>query len=115
MKEEIMRVLEECQSRFHLRMLLPEVPFLITLESLTAKYTISLKKHESPKIVQEAHNDFYIFADEKMMVDLLKGNERLTALVESGHVKINGSFRGLLFAEAVLWLCREHEVNPVMI
>jgi hypothetical protein len=46
---------------------------------------------------------------------LLDGRERLSVISGNKEVNVTGTYRGLLFVESVLTLCRVYDAEPVVI
>ncbi|WP_044338176.1 SCP2 sterol-binding domain-containing protein [Rossellomorea aquimaris] len=104
----------QCHSRYHLRLLFPDSPFVLHFDCGKDLYGISISSKGCvvlDDLSEDAH--FVIEGMEGKVVSLLTGEERLSQLIESGELKIRGGYRPLLFVESVLWLTRSRRKEPV--
>ena len=110
-------MLEECKLRYHLKSLLPDQPFIVSFDNGQEIKRILLGRNMEIGFVTEKGlgSDFSIEGSPEAITDLLIGRERLSALSSSQEVKITGTYRGLLFVESILTLCRKYETEPVVV
>lgn len=107
-------LIDQCHSRYHLRLLFPDNPFVLQFNCGDKIYGISVSTNGCAVLDQlngEAH--FVIEGEEERMVTLLTGEERLSQLIDGGMLKVKGGYRPLLFVESVLWLTRSRGKEPV--
>lgn len=100
-------LVDQCHSRYHLRFLFPDSPFILHFQCRNQTYGISISNRQCLVLedaMPEAH--FVIEGVEEDMISLLTGEERLSQLIERGLLEIRGGYRPLLFVESVLWLTR---------
>ncbi|WP_456273447.1 hypothetical protein [Bacillus sp. AK031] len=117
MEKEILRMLEECKLRYHLRSLMPEKPFVVAFDNGEDLKLITLGRNVEPGLVNKENPeiDFLIEGTPDVIADLLNGRERLSLVSSREEVTVKGTYRGLLFVESVLTLCRKYEVEPVVV
>ncbi|WP_409251884.1 hypothetical protein V1502_17530 [Bacillus sp. SCS-153A] len=116
MEKEILRMLEECKMRYHLKALMPARPFRVAFDNGLEVKMISLGKNELSMVEEESgQSDFTVEGSPELMNVLISGKEKLSILSERREVEITGSYRGLLFVESVLTLCRLYDSDPVVI
>jgi hypothetical protein len=115
-QKEMMSLLSECQTRFHLQLLFPDEPFTFQLKLAQKGYTISLSKEECKLVdLPEEDVDFVISGEKRALLKLFYGEGRLTNLVNDHEVTVMGAYRHLLFTESVLWLCRSMEAESMIV
>jgi hypothetical protein len=95
------------KNRLFLKPLLSKSPLLITFAGEQELITISINDdgimaQRSPAEGEKSHLVF--FGNQHEIIGLLQGDIPLQQLVQSGKVKVKGSFRALLRLEAILWL-----------
>lgn len=98
---------ETIKSRLFLKPLLSKSPLLITFAGEREIISLSINEEgtmaqRSPAEGEKSHLVF--FGDQHEIIRLLQGDIPLQQLVQSGKVKVKGSFRALLRLEAILWL-----------
>ena len=109
-------LVDHCHSRYHLRLLFPDSPFILHFQCSDRIYGISISNSSCVVLddaVSEAH--FVIEGEEGDMISLLTGEERLSQLIEKGLLEVRGGYRPLLFVESVLWLTRSKGKEPVKV
>ncbi|MDX8344204.1 hypothetical protein [Rossellomorea sp. YZS02] len=109
-------LVDQCHSRYHLRLLFPDSPFILHFQCRDWIYGISISNSRCAvleDIMPEAH--FVIEGEEGDIISLLTGEERLSQLVEKGILEVRGGYRPLLFVESVLWLTRSRVKEPVKV
>lgn len=107
-------LVDQCHSRYHLRLLFPDTPFILHFDCGSDVYGIIFSSKKCAVIDDlsgEAH--FVIEGMKETVVSLLTGEERLSQLIEDGVLEVRGGYRPLLFVESVLWLTRSREIEPV--
>ena len=116
MEKEILRMLEECKMRYHLKALMPERPFFVAFDNGMEVKMISLGRNELAMVEEEnCKSNFKVEGSPELISDLLNGREKLSTLSVRQEVGITGSYRGLLFVESILTLCRNYETEPIVI
>ncbi|ALC82289.1 MULTISPECIES: hypothetical protein [Bacillus] len=98
---------ETTKSRLFLKPLLSKSPLLIAFAGEREIISISINEEglmaqRSPSEGEKSHLVF--FGEQHEIICLLQGDIPLQQLVQSGTVKVKGSFRALLRLEAILWL-----------
>ena len=109
-------LVDQCHSRYHLRLLFPDSPFILQFHCGKDLYGISISSRDCVvlnDLSQESH--FVIKGKEEDMLSLLSGEERLSQLVESDILEVRGGYRQLLFVESVLWLTKSRVKEPVQV
>ncbi|WP_299743645.1 SCP2 sterol-binding domain-containing protein [uncultured Rossellomorea sp.] len=109
-------LVDQCHSRYHLRLLFPDSPFVLHFDCGKDLYGISISSKGCDvldDLSEDAH--FVIEGMEEKVVSLLTGEERLSQLIEAGALEIRGGYRPLLFVESVLWLTRSRGKEPVKV
>lgn len=107
-------LVDQCHSRYHLRLLFPDNPFILHFDCGSDVYGIIISSKRCALLDDlsgDAH--FVIEGMEETLVSLLSGEERLSQLIEDGSLAIRGGYRPLLFVESVLWLTRSREKEPI--
>ncbi|MGM0845821.1 MAG: hypothetical protein ACQEUT_12670 [Bacillota bacterium] len=117
MEKEMMRLLEECKMRYHLKALMPEKPFIVAFDNGYEVKKIAFGRRVKLAIVEEVNleSDFSIKGSPSRIKELLDGREKLSVLTRRQEVNVAGTYRGLLFVESILTLCRVHVTDPVVI
>jgi hypothetical protein len=117
LEKEVLRMLDECKMRYHLKALMPEKPFLVTFDNGSETMTIALGRRVELAVVshENPEADFLITGSPGCIQELLNGKEKLSLLSRRNEVKVTGTYRGLLFVESILTLCRVHDSEPVVI
>ncbi|RIW38892.1 hypothetical protein D3H55_00610 [Bacillus salacetis] len=117
MEKEIYRMLEECKMRYHLKALMPDIPFIVAFDNGVEKKRVSFGKHNEIDMINETdcESDFIVKGNPEQICTLLDGKEKLSILLGREDIAVTGTYRGLLFVESVLTLCRIHEAEPVVI
>ncbi|PFA70386.1 hypothetical protein CN378_00935 [Bacillus sp. AFS015802] len=107
-------LVDQCHSRYHLRLLFRDSPFILHFHCGNDLYGISISS-KGCAVLEELSEDahFVIEGVEDKVVSLLTGEERLSQLIEAGALEISGGYRPLLFVESVLWLTRSRGKEPV--
>ena len=109
-------LVDQCHSRYHLRLLFPDSPFVLQFQCEKERYAISISNRGCavlPDGSGESH--FVIEGQEKDMLSLLSGEERLSQLIDNGILEVRGGYRQLLFVESILWLTRSRVKEPVQV
>ena len=107
-------LVDQCHSRYHLRLLLPDSPFILHFRCENNVYGISISSSGCvvlDDLLEESH--FVIEGEKRNIIPLLAGEERLSQLIEKGNLEVRGGYRPLLFVESVLWLTRSRRKEPV--
>jgi hypothetical protein len=117
LEKEILRMLEECKMRYHLKALMPEKPFIVAFDNGFEVKRVSFGKNVELAIVEEDDDepDFTVKGSPERISVLLDGRERLSVISGNKEVNVTGTYRGLLFVESVLTLCRIYDAEPVVI
>jgi hypothetical protein len=117
LEKEILRVLNECKLRYHLKSLMPEKPFVVAFDNGEDLKMIRLGRNVELGIVNEEvpEIDFLIEGNPEVITELLDGSERLSLAASREEVTVKGTYRGLLFVESVLTLCRKYEIEPIVV
>ncbi|MGD7024085.1 hypothetical protein FZC79_08605 [Rossellomorea vietnamensis] len=117
MEKEILRMLDECKMRYHLKALMPEKPFIVAFDNGCEIMRVALGRRVELAIVSEEDQeaDFIIKGSPLCIQELLSGKEKLSVLSRRQEVNVTGTYRGLLFIESILTLCRVHNSEPVVI
>ncbi|KYD06157.1 SCP2 sterol-binding domain-containing protein [Bacillus atrophaeus] len=98
-------VLEEEYQRLFLKPLLNASTLLITFQGETEAFTFSINERgEMKKISQPKTSNLTFYGNQEEIIHLLHGDTSLQNLIQSGSLKVKGSFRALLKLEAILWL-----------
>ncbi|KAA0563281.1 hypothetical protein F0342_14825 [Bacillus sp. CH30_1T] len=107
-------LVDRCHSRYHLRLLFPDIPFILQFDCGKELCGISISS-KGCTVLDDLNRDahFVIEGMDESVVSLLTGEERLSQLIEDGSLKVRGGYRPLLFVESVLWLTRSREKEPV--
>lgn len=95
------------KNRLFLKPLITKSPLLITFAGERELITLSINDdgimvQKTPSEGEKSHLVF--FGNQHEIIGLLQGDIPLQQLVQSGKVKVKGSFRALLRLEAILWL-----------
>ncbi|MEI2664426.1 SCP2 sterol-binding domain-containing protein [Rossellomorea sp. LJF3] len=109
-------LVDQCHSRYHLRLLFPDSPFILQFRCEKEQYEISISNRGCAVLTdgsRESH--FVIEGQEKDMLSLLTGEDRLSQLIENGILEVRGGYRQLLFIESILWLTRSRVKEPVQV
>jgi hypothetical protein len=109
-------LVDQCHSRYHLRLLFPDSPFILHFHCGKNLYGISISSSGCvvlDDMSMESH--FVIEGEEREMISLLSGEEWLSQLIENGMLKVRGGYRQLLFVESVLWLTRSKGKETVQV
>lgn|GEM_PF-2573289 len=117
MREYLEKVVDQCETRYHLQLLFPDTPFVLHFQSGSSGYSLSISNKEC-SVLPNPHPEPHLTitaGHERQLLSLFAGNERLTSLVDKKDVLVRGGYRHLLFAESVLWLTRFHIVEPVSV
>ncbi|MCA1061176.1 SCP2 sterol-binding domain-containing protein [Rossellomorea aquimaris] len=110
------KLVDQCHSRYHLRLLFPDSPFILQFQCGERTYGISISNSDCDVLdhgLTDSH--FIIKGEEADMVSLLSGEERLSQMIEKGVLEVRGGYRPLLFTESVLWLTRSRGKEPVRV
>ncbi|WP_201714211.1 hypothetical protein [Rossellomorea arthrocnemi] len=109
-------LVDQCHSRYHLRLLFPDSPFILHFHCGNDIYGISISSSGCVVLDDVFGESHFVIEGEKVgMVDLLTGEERLSQLIESGTLEVRGGYRPLLFVESVLWLTRSRAKETVQV
>ncbi|KMK91856.1 hypothetical protein [Rossellomorea marisflavi] len=117
MREYLEKVVDQCETRYHLQLLFPDTPFVLHFQCGTSGHSLSIS-NKGCNVLPDPHPDPNLTitaGDVRRLIALLEGNERLTSLVDKKEIEVRGGYRHLLFAESVLWLTRFHMVEPVSV
>ncbi|WP_421381184.1 hypothetical protein ACOJQI_19435 [Bacillus salacetis] len=117
MEKEIVRMLEECKTRYHLKALMPDTPFIVAFDNGVEVKMVSFGRNIELSIVKEKNceSDLTVKGSPGLINDLLDGRERLSVLSSRQEIAVTGTYRGLLFVESVLTLCRIYDTEPVVV
>ncbi|MBT2574785.1 SCP2 sterol-binding domain-containing protein [Bacillus sp. ISL-51] len=103
---EKIEVLENDGQHLFLKPLLHTSTLLITFQGETEALTVSIngqgEMRKTAASAEESHLTFY--GNQTEIIHLLHGDISLQKLIQSGRLKVKGSFRALLKLEAILWL-----------
>ncbi|KPL58974.1 SCP2 sterol-binding domain-containing protein [Rossellomorea vietnamensis] len=109
-------LVDQCHSRYHLRLLFPDSAFILQFHCEKAVYGISISSGGCAVMTDHSgESHFVIEGKENDMLSLLSGEERLSQLIENNILKVRGGYRQLLFVESVLWLTRSRGKEPVQV
>ncbi|MCI4138378.1 SCP2 sterol-binding domain-containing protein [Bacillus vallismortis] len=98
-------VLEDEYQHLFLRPLLSASTLLITFQGETEALTVSINElGEMKEISQRQTSNLTFYGNQSEIIHLLHGDISLQHLIQSGSLKVKGSFRALLKLEAILWL-----------
>ncbi len=110
-------MLEECKSRYHLKALMPESPFIVAFDNGNEVKLAAFGRRVELTIVaaEDYEPDFLITGSPDRIQELLTGKEKLSVLSRRQEIDVRGTYRGLLFVESILTLCRVQDAEPVVI
>lgn len=100
-------VLEDEYQHLFLKPLLNASTLLITFqgEAEAEALTVSINEQgEMKKVSPPQTSNLTFYGNQTEIIDLLHGDISLQHLIQSGSLKVKGSFRALLKLEAILWL-----------
>ncbi|ADM39238.1 SCP2 sterol-binding domain-containing protein [Bacillus spizizenii ATCC 6633 = JCM 2499] len=98
-------VLEDEYQHLFLKPLLNASTLLITFQGETEALTVSINEQgEMKKISSPQTSNLTFYGNQAEIIHLLHGDISLQHLIQSGSLKVKGSFRALLKLEAILWL-----------
>ncbi len=107
----IEELVNQCNSRFHLRFLFPIEPFFLHVDCENRLYGVSIS-NTGCRILTEFNDndpDFILRGDSEEVRNVFNGQARLSQLIDEGKIEVTGGYRPLLFVESVLWLTRSEE------
>lgn len=109
-------LVDQCHSRYHLRLLFPESPFILQFQCEKERFAISISNRDCAVLPDgDGESHFVIEGQEMDMLSLLTGEVRLSQLIENGILEVRGGYRQLLFVESILWLTRSRSKEPVQV
>ncbi|AMK73692.1 SCP2 sterol-binding domain-containing protein [Bacillus subtilis] len=98
-------VLEDEYQHLFLKPLLNASTLLITFQGEAEALTVSINEQgEMKKVSPPQTSNLTFYGNQTEIIDLLHGDISLQHLIQSGSLKVKGSFRALLKLEAILWL-----------
>lgn len=103
---EKIEVSENDGQHLFLKPLLNASTLLITFQGETEALTVSINgQGEMRKTsVSKEKSNLTFYGNQTEIIHLLHGDVSLQKLIQSGKLKVKGSFRALLKLEAILWL-----------
>jgi hypothetical protein len=117
LEKEILRMMEEVNLRYHLKAIMPETPFVVAFNNGVEVRMVSFGKNIELAVGkgENYESDFIVEGSPEQISVLLDGREKLTVLSGRQEISVIGTYRGLLFVESILTLCRIHDAEPVVI
>ncbi|MBD0407605.1 SCP2 sterol-binding domain-containing protein [Bacillus sp. 1021] len=103
---EKIEVLENDGQHLFLKPLLNASTLLITFQGEKEALTVSINGQGEMRktAVSKEKSNLTFYGNQAEIIHLLHGDVSLQKLIQSGKLKVKGSFRALLKLEAILWL-----------